>query len=60
MIYLPAMEPYLLIALVLVVLFCWWKMMSFTFQLIESAHDRLRSEEARDTGSQPTGERESR
>ena len=34
----------LLIAVVLVVLFVWWKMMSFTFGLIERAHAELRDE----------------
>lgn len=54
------MAPYLLTAVVLVVLFVWWKMMTFTFSLLERAHAELRAAESRDAGMQPTGERESR
>ena len=54
------MAPYLLLAVVFVVLFVWWKMMTFTFSLIERAQAELRADESRDSGMQPTGERESR
>lgn len=41
------MASILLVAVVFLVLFFWWKMMSFTFGLSERAHERLREEDER-------------
>ena len=36
------MEPYILIAVVAAVLYVWWRILHFTFDLIERAHAELR------------------
>lgn len=50
------MEIWLLLGSVLVMLYLFWVMLRFTFSLIDRAHERLR-EEARDSGSNPVGEK---
>lgn len=47
------MELYLLGAVVFAVLLMWWKMMSYTFCLIERAHEKLRESESRERETQP-------
>lgn len=49
------MNAWLLLASVAGMLYLFWIVLSFTFRLIDRAHERLR-EEARESGSNPVGE----